>query len=83
LVRGFVLRTLRKYFLKGVYYYTMAKTANITMDDLLNEEVAQQLASGEVVEGKVLSVKKHEIGSTWALTVSVWYHVAKLASFVT
>lgn len=39
----------------------MAKTANITMDDLLNEEVAQQLASGEVVEGKVLSVKKHEI----------------------
>lgn len=39
----------------------MAKTATITMDDLLNEEVAQQLASGEVVEGKVLSVKKHEI----------------------
>lgn len=39
----------------------MAKTANITMDDLLNEEAAAQLASGEVIEGKVLSVKKHEI----------------------
>jgi len=39
----------------------MAKTATITMDDLLNEEAAAQLASGEVVEGKVLSVKKHEI----------------------
>jgi small subunit ribosomal protein S1 len=39
----------------------MVKTTNITMDDLLNEEAAQQLATGEVVEGKVLSVRKHEI----------------------
>jgi small subunit ribosomal protein S1 len=39
----------------------MVKTTNITMDDLLKEEAAQQLASGEVVEGKVLSVRKHEI----------------------
>ena len=39
----------------------MVKTATITMDDLLNEEVAQQLAAGETVEGKVLTVKKHEI----------------------
>ena len=39
----------------------MVKTTNITMDDLLNEEAAQQLAVGEVVEGKVLSVRKHEI----------------------
>src|SRR4051812_22721648 len=39
----------------------MVKTTTITMDDLLNEEVAQQLATGEVIEGKVLSVKKHEI----------------------
>lgn len=39
----------------------MVKTTAITMDDLLEQEAAGQLASGEVVEGKVLSVKKHEI----------------------
>jgi small subunit ribosomal protein S1 len=39
----------------------MVKTTAITMDDLLNEEAAQQLTAGEVVEGKVLSVRKHEI----------------------
>ncbi len=39
----------------------MVKTTAITMDDLLNEETAQQLTAGEVVEGKVLSVRKHEI----------------------
>lgn len=37
-----------------------AKTA-ITMDDLLKEENIKTLASGEVIEGIVLSVKKHEI----------------------
>ncbi len=31
------------------------------MDDLLKEESVQQFATGEVVEGKVLSVRKHEI----------------------
>lgn len=39
----------------------MVKTTELTMDDLLKEEIAQQLAVSEVVEGKVLSVKKHEI----------------------
>ena len=33
----------------------------LTMDDLLKEEVIKTLAAGEVVEGVVLSVKKHEI----------------------
>lgn len=31
------------------------------MDELLKEEVAQQLTTAEVVEGKVFSVRKHEI----------------------
>jgi small subunit ribosomal protein S1 len=39
----------------------MVKNTAITMDDLLNEEAAQQLTAGEVVEGKVLSVRKHEV----------------------
>jgi len=33
----------------------------ITMDDLLKEEKIQSLAAGEVVEGTVLTVKKHEV----------------------
>lgn len=33
----------------------------ITMDDLLKEENIKSLASGEVIEGTVLSVKKHEV----------------------
>jgi small subunit ribosomal protein S1 len=38
-------------------------TANktITMDDLLKEEKFQQLTQGEVIEGTVLSVRKHEV----------------------
>jgi small subunit ribosomal protein S1 len=40
----------------------MATAKNITMDDLLKEESALlPLASGEVVDGTVLSVRKHEI----------------------
>jgi small subunit ribosomal protein S1 len=39
----------------------MAKATNITMDDLLQEEQATQLTQGEVIEGKVLSVRKHEL----------------------
>lgn len=39
----------------------MVKSTAITMDDLLKEESMPQLASSEVVEGKVLSVRKHEI----------------------
>lgn len=38
----------------------MAK-ATITMDDLLQEAEVQQLAPNEVIEGTVLSVRKHEI----------------------
>lgn len=33
----------------------------ITMDDLLKEEKIQQLTQGEVVDGTVLSVRKHEV----------------------
>lgn len=33
----------------------------ITMDDLLKEEVVKNLATGEVIEGTILNVKKHEI----------------------
>lgn len=39
----------------------MAKSNAISMDDLLKEEVVPQLAAGEVIEGKVLSVRKHEV----------------------
>lgn len=40
----------------------MAKaTLTITMDDLLKEADIQQLTPGEVVEGTVLSVRKHEV----------------------
>lgn len=38
----------------------MAK-ASVTMDDLLAGESIKQIASGEVVTGKVLSVRKHEV----------------------
>ncbi len=37
----------------------MAKAA-ITMDDLLKEESSPQAAQGELVEGKILSLRKHE-----------------------
>ncbi len=33
----------------------------VTMDDLLKEENIKTLASGEVIEGTILNVKKHEI----------------------
>mgnify|MGYP002662727871 FL=1 len=38
-------------------------TAAITMDDLLADEAVQvkQVTRGEVIDGKVLSVRKHEI----------------------
>ncbi|MCA9324428.1 S1 RNA-binding domain-containing protein [Candidatus Saccharibacteria bacterium] len=34
---------------------------NVTMDELLASSDVEQLKSGDVVEGKVLSVKKHEV----------------------
>ncbi len=40
----------------------MAKTATLTMDDLLAEEsTVKQLTTGEPVTGTVISVKKHEV----------------------
>ena len=40
----------------------MATKASITMDDLLAEETGvKQIAAGEMVTGKVLSVRKHEV----------------------
>jgi small subunit ribosomal protein S1 len=38
----------------------MSKTT-ITMDDLLNASTVNQLKAGDMVDGKVLSVKKHEV----------------------
>lgn len=37
------------------------KPQTITMDELLEQEQVSQLAPGEVMEGKVLSIKKHEL----------------------
>jgi small subunit ribosomal protein S1 len=39
----------------------MAKAKTITMDELLEQEQMTQLAPSEVVEGTVLSIKKHEL----------------------
>src|SRR5437667_10317557 len=39
----------------------MAKTNAVSMDDLLKEEQVQKLAIGEAIEGRVLSVRKHEV----------------------
>lgn len=39
----------------------MATAKTITMDDLLKDEKVSQLTQGETVEGKVLSVRKHEV----------------------
>ncbi len=39
----------------------MATAKTITMDDLLKEENIQQITSGEVVNGSILSVRKHEV----------------------
>jgi small subunit ribosomal protein S1 len=39
----------------------MAQAKTITMDELLEQEQMTQLAPGEVIEGKVLSIKKHEL----------------------
>jgi len=39
----------------------MATANKITMDDLLKDEKFQQLTQGEVIEGTVLSVRKHEV----------------------
>ncbi len=39
----------------------MATAKNITMDDLLADEKVGQLVQGEVAEGTVMSVRKHEV----------------------
>ena len=38
----------------------MSKTTTLSMDDLLNAKELNQLKSGDMVDGKVLSIKKHE-----------------------
>ena len=39
----------------------MATAKNITMDDLLAQEDIKQLTPSEVVDGTILSVRKHEV----------------------
>lgn len=39
----------------------MSKNSNITMDELLADSSVKQLAAGDVVEGTISSVKKHEL----------------------
>src|SRR3954471_5980317 len=39
----------------------MSKSTVITMDDLLAESEINQLKAGDVIEGMVTSVKKHEV----------------------
>ena len=39
----------------------MATAKNITMDDLLAQEDVKQLTPSEVVDGTILSVRKHEV----------------------
>jgi small subunit ribosomal protein S1 len=52
---------LRKYTIgRSLLKKTMAHTT-ITMDDLLAEESVKQLTQGEVVDGHVLTVHKHEL----------------------
>jgi small subunit ribosomal protein S1 len=38
----------------------MAKTSSLTMDDLLSSVEIEPLKTGDVVEGKVISIRKHE-----------------------
>jgi small subunit ribosomal protein S1 len=39
----------------------VSKNSNITMDDLLESAEITQLKTGDVIEGKITSVKKHEV----------------------
>jgi small subunit ribosomal protein S1 len=39
----------------------MVKTSNLTMDELLAASAIQQIKTGDVVEGTVTSVRKHEV----------------------
>ncbi len=41
--------------------HTFIMTKSVTMDDLLAEQTIQQLTQGEVVDGTILSVQKHEV----------------------
>lgn len=51
----------RKYHTKGVLIKPMATAKTITMDELLANEQVGHLTQGEVVEGIVMSVRKHEV----------------------
>jgi len=39
----------------------MSKNSTVTMDELLAEHEIKRLEAGEVIEGEVSSVKKHEV----------------------
>src|ERR1700676_609443 len=39
----------------------MSKTTTISMDDLLESTDVKQLKTGDMVEGTILSVRKHEV----------------------
>ncbi|RTK94478.1 S1 RNA-binding domain-containing protein [Candidatus Saccharibacteria bacterium] len=39
----------------------MSKNANLSMDDLLASSEIKQLKTGDVIEGKITSVRKHEV----------------------
>ena len=55
-------RELGRAFKKNLPHVNMADAKKaITMDDLLKEESIKSLTAGEVVEGVVISVKKHEV----------------------
>ena len=53
----------RKYNTKGVLKRLIMAKATFTMDELLASEDAslKQLTQGEVVDGTVLSIRKHEV----------------------
>ena len=56
----------------------MAK-ATVTMDDLLAGDSVKQVTNGEVVTGKVLSVRKHEVLIDLGARVLALCHAVKLA----
>jgi small subunit ribosomal protein S1 len=56
---AFKVRTPRRNILEGVHEEFMSKV--VTMDDLLAGSSVQQLKAGDVVEGTVSSVRKHEV----------------------
>ncbi|HEY4161290.1 MAG TPA: S1 RNA-binding domain-containing protein [Candidatus Saccharimonadales bacterium] len=50
----------RKYTTKGAFY-NMPKSSTITMDELLAGSDVKQLETGDVIEGAIASVRKHQV----------------------